>query len=144
MRRRDFIGLVIAGLATPWPAFACEFTTPRKRVNFSAGWLFRRQVHGGGALGSFDRDSKLGAKVEPEFLHVTQVVYPDSAWDQIYLPHTWNAHDGSDEIAGYFRGIGWYRKHFVLAEQLRGKRLFLEFEGVNQVDRKSTRLNSSH
>jgi beta-galactosidase len=133
MRRRDFLGIVVAGLITPWPTWASESPAPRQRKNFNAGWLFRRQAHGGGALGSFDRNSQIGSEVEPEFLQATQDAFPDSAWEQVFLPHTWNAHDGSDEIAGYFRGIGWYRKHFVLGEELRGKRIFLEFEGVNQV-----------
>lgn len=133
MRRRDFIGIVAAGMAAPWPTWASESPTPRHRENFNTGWLFRRQAHGGGALGSFDRNSRLGADVEPEFLQATQTAYSDTTWEQIFLPHTWNAHDGSDEIAGYFRGIGWYRKHFVLGDELRGKRIFLEFEGVNQV-----------
>jgi beta-galactosidase len=133
MRRRDFIGMVVAGLVAPWPVWASEPPAPRRRENFNSEWLFRRQAHGGGALGSFDRNSKLGSEVEPEFLQATQDAFSDSTWEQVFLPHTWNAHDGSDEIAGYFRGIGWYRKHFVLGEELRGKRIFLEFEGVNQV-----------
>jgi beta-galactosidase len=133
MRRRDFIGIVVAGLVAPWPARASESSTPRRRENFNSGWLFRRQAHGGGALGSFDRNSKMGSEIEPEFLQATQDNFSDSTWEPVSLPHTWNAHDGSDEIAGYFRGIGWYRKHFLLGEELRGKRIFLEFEGVNQV-----------
>lgn len=119
MRRRDFIGIVAAGLATPWPMLANESSFARRRENFNSGWLFRRQIHGGGALGSFDRNATLGVEVEPEFLLATEVVYADSTWEQIFLPHTWNAHDGSDEIAGYFRGLGWYRKHFVLGEEFR-------------------------
>jgi len=152
MKRRDFIGIVAVGLAMPWQSWAEPWAaqaysgtsssgpspsppSPRRRENFNSGWLFRRQAHGGGALGSFDRDAKTGSEVEPEFLHATEVDFADSSssWEQIFLPHTWNAHDGSDEIAGYFRGLGWYRKHFVLGEELRGKRIFLEFEGVNQV-----------
>src|SRR5437868_4552998 len=135
MKRREFLGLVAAGMVMPWPALGSSepaaFT--RRRANFGAGWLFRRQAHGGGALGSFDRNSTIGSEVEPEFLHASEASFLDSSWDQINLPHTWNGHDGSDEIAGYFRGLGWYRKHFTLGEQLRGKRIFLEFEGVNQV-----------
>ncbi len=133
MRRRDFIGMVVAGLVVPWPVWASEAPAPRHRENFNSGWLFRRQAHGGGALGSFDRNSTIGSKIELEFLHATENAFADSSWEQIFLPHTWNAQDASDEIAGYFRGIGWYRKHFVLEEDLRGKRIFLEFEGVNQV-----------
>jgi beta-galactosidase len=135
MRRREFIGLVAAGVVCPWPTFGTEATgsSPRRVENFNSGWLFRRQAHGGGALGSFDRNSEIGSEVEPEFIQAPQVAFDDSHWDPIFLPHTWNAHDGSDEVAGYFRGLGWYRKHFVLGEDLRGKRIVLEFEGVNQV-----------
>jgi beta-galactosidase len=133
MKRREFIGLVAAGIVMPWPAWASEPSFTRRRENFNKGWLFRRQAHGGGALGSFDRNSTIGSEVEPAFAHADAVDYSDSDWEQVYLPHTWNANDGSDEIAGYFRGLGWYRKHFVLDEGLRGKRIFLEFEAVNQV-----------
>ena len=117
----------------PWPVLAGETAFTRRRANFNAGWLFRRQARGGGALGSFDRNPTPGAEVESEFLHAQETAFTDSSWEQIFLPHTWNANDGSDEVAGYFRGLGWYRKHFVLGEELRGKRIFLEFEGVNQV-----------
>jgi len=132
MRRRDFLGSVAAAMA-PWRMRAAESRPPRRRTNFNAGWLFRRQAHGGGALGSFDRNSTLGSAIEPAFRQATEAVYDDSAWDPINLPHTWNANDASDDVPGYFRGIGWYRKHFQLSEEFRGKRVFLEFEGVNQV-----------
>ena len=140
MRRRDFMGVAAAGLvaiaapSVPWKLWAADAPgTPRRRDNFNDGWLFHRQAHGGGALGSFDRDPTLGTEVEPKFRAATQIAYDDSDWDSIFLPHTWNAFDGSDDQPGYFRGIGWYRKHFRLGEEVRGKRVFLEFEGVNQV-----------
>ena len=140
MKRREFIGIAAAGFAaiavplTPWQLLASESgDTTRQRENFNEGWLFRRQAHGGGALGSFDRNSILGASVEPAFRDAVQAAYEDSGWDQIFLPHTWNAFDGSDDLPGYFRGIGWYRKHFLVSESRRGKRVCLQFEGVHQV-----------
>ena len=140
MRRRDFMGVAAAGLvaiaapSVPWKLWAADAPgTPRRRDNFNDGWLFHRQAHGGGALGSFDRNPTVGTEVEPKFRTATQTAYDDSDWDSIFLPHTWNAFDGSDDQPGYFRGIGWYRKHFKLSEAERGKRVFLEFEGVNQV-----------
>ena len=33
-----------------------------------------------------------------------------SGWTDVSIPHTWNAKDAEDEIPGYFRGKGWYRK----------------------------------
>jgi hypothetical protein len=106
---------------------------PRWRENFNAGWLFCRQIHGSGDLGSFDRDSSAGATIEPPFRDAYSTDYDDSWWEPIDLLHTWNAHDGCDDIPGYWRGIRWYRKHFQVAEELFGKRVFLEFEGANQV-----------
>src|SRR5262249_27247064 len=37
---------------------------------------------------------------------------PDSAWSKVTVPHTWNVHDGQDGGAIYYRGVGWYRRHF--------------------------------
>lgn len=34
-------------------------------------------------------------------------------WENISLPHTWNAFDGQDGGNDYFRGCGWYRKKIV-------------------------------
>lgn len=59
--------------------------------------------------------------------------FDDHAWSRINLPHTWNAQDAFDEAPGYRRGSGWYRKRLALDPALRGKRLFLYFEGANQV-----------
>lgn len=58
---------------------------------------------------------------------------PDSTWRQVALPHTWNAQDPFDDVDGYRRGVSWYRKHLVVDSTLRGRRLFLYFEGANQV-----------
>jgi beta-galactosidase len=106
---------------------------PRVHENFDKGWLFERQSIGSGELGSFDRDTSAAARIEPRFQNATQVSYDDSTWRRITLPHTWNAYDVMDEWPGYWRGIGWYRKHFKLDPAWRGKRIFLEFEGVNSV-----------
>jgi beta-galactosidase len=113
--------------------FGQEQISPRERWNLNAGWLFKRQDRGTGELGSFDRSTGLAARTEPRFTDASNPAYDDSEWVQVDLPHTWNAHDVSDEKPGYWRGIGWYRKHFQLAGKYSGKRVFLEFEGVNQV-----------
>jgi beta-galactosidase len=114
-------------------AVAQHQDSPRIRQNFNAGWLFHRQSKGTGELGSFDRQNGAAAQVEPRFREAYKIQYDDSWWEPINLPHTWNAHDVSDEKPGYWRGIGWYRKHFKLDSKFQGKRVFLEFEGVNSV-----------
>lgn len=55
-----------------------------------------------------------------------------STWQDISLPHTWNAEDTVDDVAGYRTGVGWYRKEIFLSASVKNKRLFLYFEGVNQ------------
>lgn len=57
----------------------------------------------------------------------------DRMWESVDLPHTWNADPGITETLTYRRGVGWYRRPLVLDRALRGRRLFLHFEGVNQV-----------
>jgi beta-galactosidase len=57
----------------------------------------------------------------------------DASWESVSIPHTWNAHDVVDDVPGYARGIGWYRKELRLDSALAGKRIFLYFEGANQV-----------
>lgn len=56
----------------------------------------------------------------------------DAGWESVTVPHTWNAHDPFDDVPSYRRGTAWYRRTLALDPSLRGRRLFLHFEGVNQ------------
>jgi beta-galactosidase len=130
----QFLIVLFLSSASFQDRLSCEGeASPRERRNMNAGWLFQRQSHGAGELGSFDRRNGLAAQVEPVFAKAPTPEYDDSWWQPVDLPHTWNAHDVADGISGYWRGIGWYRKHFSIDEKYSGKRIFLEFEGVNQV-----------
>ncbi|HYF29578.1 MAG TPA: glycoside hydrolase family 2 TIM barrel-domain containing protein [Chitinophagaceae bacterium] len=61
----------------------------------------------------------------------------DAAWRQLKLPHDWSiegsfskdhpAGTGGGALPG---GIGWYRKTFSMATAQKGKRVFIEFDGV--------------
>lgn len=76
----------------------------RQEVNLNTGWSFR-------------------------FSHEVN----RSAARRVNLPHTWNA---SDALAGepdYKRCLGNYEKSIFIGKELKGKRLFLFFEGVNTV-----------
>ena len=55
-----------------------------------------------------------------------------SGWTDVSIPHTWNAKDAEDEIPGYFRGKGWYRKAVTVEELIAGQRFYICFEGANQ------------
>lgn len=54
------------------------------------------------------------------------------AYEKINLPHTWNKEDVIDDIEGYQRGVGWYRKDISL-ESNGQNNIFLKFEGANAV-----------
>jgi beta-galactosidase len=56
--------------------------------------------------------------------------FDDSSWESIELPHTWNALDGENGGNDYYRGIGWYRKHYTIGSEHLGKRVYLFFESV--------------
>ena len=51
-------------------------------------------------------------------------------WEQVNVPHTWNADDMQKKTNSFYAGVAYYRKHYVFPESLEGKRLFLCFEGV--------------
>lgn len=59
--------------------------------------------------------------------------FDDTDWERITLPHTWNAADALRGEGEYRRGVGWYRRFLRVPRELEGKRLFLRFEGANQV-----------
>ncbi len=54
-----------------------------------------------------------------------------SNWEDVTLPHTWNALDGQDGGDDYYRGIGWYRKTFELPEEYAGKIVYLRIGSAN-------------
>ncbi len=66
-----------------------------------------------------------------------QVKYDDSLWRELDLPHDWSielaydkdspAGDGGGYLDG---GIGWYRKTFKLPMEDKGKKIYIQFDGV--------------
>jgi beta-galactosidase len=59
--------------------------------------------------------------------------FDDGAWTPVTLPHTWNALDGEDGGNDYYRGAGWYRRHYTPPATAAGQRIFLQFDGANIV-----------
>lgn len=52
---------------------------------------------------------------------------------RVELPHTWNATDALVGKTDYKRGIGNYTRSLYVPASLKGRRLFLRFEGANAV-----------
>ena len=64
---------------------------------------------------------------------VRQADYDDSAWQSVGVPHCFNDMDTftNSKNINMYKGTVWYRKHFTIEPELQGKKLFLEFQGVN-------------
>ena len=70
--------------------------------------------------------------------------FNDSRWPVISIPHTWNSYMTTRVVRPFTRspaeigetfwwtGWGWYRKHFSISSDLSGRKVFLEFEGVQK------------
>ncbi len=70
--------------------------------------------------------------------------FDDSSWQAIALPHTWFTYETTSDIhpfiysaaerddAYWWNGWGWYRKHIRFGNELRGKRISVEFEAVQK------------
>lgn len=57
--------------------------------------------------------------------------YSDKDWKKITLPHAWNEDEAFKvNIKDMTDSICWYRKHFKLPSTAKGKKVFIEFEGV--------------
>ena len=55
------------------------------------------------------------------------------SWEQLDLPHTWNAIDGHDGSGSYYRGRCWYAKTFSTPRQpLAGGRVYVEIPAAGQ------------
>ena len=58
---------------------------------------------------------------------------PDTKWEKVSIPHSWNVTDVTDDEPGYYRGIGWYKKTTYVPASWNNKSVYLYFEGANQV-----------
>ncbi len=87
----------------------------RETLDFDAEWRFLKADAPGAEQPGFDA----------------------GAWRPLDVPHDWSIEGPFAETnptggAGAFLpgGVGWYRKNFSLAENLSGRRIFVEFDGV--------------
>ena len=63
----------------------------------------------------------------------TSKISPQNKWTSVSIPHTWNADDVNDEVPGYYRGEGWYKKTIYIPVSWKEKDIYLYFEGIGQV-----------
>jgi beta-galactosidase len=84
---------------------------PRTAVTINEAWSFTKDVYQPG-----------NASANPQV-----------SWQPVHLPHTWNVADVMDDEPGYYRGPGWYKKTLAVNASWKNKKVFLFFEGANQV-----------
>lgn len=59
--------------------------------------------------------------------------FDDASWKSVTLPSAWNEDEAfRKDIRELSTGIAWYRKKFKLPSSAKGKKVFLEFEGIRQ------------
>src|SRR2546430_13528944 len=106
---------LVAGfvMLVPLPAHAATYRPPssRQRVDLNASWRFVRTDVPGAQAPGFD----------------------DSAWTPVTVPHTWNARDGEDGGNNYYRGVGWYRRHYTPPATPSRKKTWLDLSGADTV-----------
>lgn len=56
--------------------------------------------------------------------------YDDSCWEVVAVPHGLEYLPVEASGCANYQGVAWYRKHFTPSEELKGKQLFLHFEGI--------------
>ena len=103
------ISIVLAAAGSP-PGRAAIVDSPRQEVTLTAGWRFHK-----------------GAAEQ-----ASAVAFDDAGWATVTLPHTWNAQDGQDGGGDYYRGDGWYRRHFRVEGSWAGRQVYLQFDGANR------------
>ncbi|MEQ2457555.1 sugar-binding domain-containing protein, partial [Flavonifractor hominis] len=104
--------------------------TQRTVIDFSQGWKFQMQQ---------DMPTKPEAGQVP-------TVDGNGEWDDVSIPHCWNADDGANGGNDYVKGIGWYIKTFtdeeVSALLQGGKHIYLDVGAACKIS--ETYVNGQH
>jgi len=102
--------LMIALLIVAFQTDAAK-TAERMKYNFNPGW----KILVGDPSGAEETDSD------------------DSKWQSVTLPHAWNKDEAFKvDIHHLSTCIAWYINHFKVPAAHKGKKIFLEFEGIRQ------------
>ncbi|MBO5546484.1 MAG: beta-galactosidase, partial [Bacteroidales bacterium] len=104
MRPKYLLSLFVLGLLT-------LSAGARQKYNFNSDWLLK--------VGDFPAAQKPG--------------FNDRSWQKVTLPHAFNEDEAFRlDIHALTDTVMWYRKHFVLPKDTKGKKVFIEFEGARQ------------
>jgi beta-galactosidase len=108
MRIKVCIALVLAVLFDADNAFSQEFLGYRDSFNITNWKFYKGDIH----------SAESGDKIS------------EQGWEDVTIPHTWNAKDVLTEGDHCYQGVGWYRGSFDLPKEQKSRRYFIRFEGV--------------
>ncbi len=96
------------------PAAHATADSPRHEMLLDRGWRSVAEDDGGKKYDGFERPG-----------------FADADWTVVDVPHNWDDYGGEHRLVhGNRHGTAWYRRNFALAEEERGRRVLLYFEGV--------------
>ena len=58
------------------------------------------------------------------------VRFDDTSWQVVSVPHTVELMPAEASGCRNYQGVAWYRKHFVIPQDMKGKEVLLHFEGA--------------
>lgn len=126
MKRISFLTLLMIAITICISESLMAQESPRSRESFNQGWKFIKYFNAS--------DEAVMTGKEPENLQLPSV--NDNNWRSLDLPHDW-AIEGpfSDTLENNtgllpWKGIGWYRKHFTISDNDKGKRIYVDFDGA--------------
>ena len=95
---------------------------------------------------SFDNDWRF---LKGDAADAEKMDFDDSSWRKVNVPHDWSIEGPFDEknltgAGGGFlpSGISWYRKHFAVSDKDKGRRFYIEFDGV--MEKNDVWINGVH
>jgi beta-galactosidase len=113
MLKFQIIGLIFVSALCNTVCIAAVGTEPASRVeyNFNSAWKV----------------------IADDPAKAYEIKFDDALWKMVTLPHAWNEEEAfKKDIKDLSTGIAWYRKQFNLPSSQKGKKVFLEFEGIRQ------------
>lgn len=110
---KNFKWIVLAGISIGILSCSTNKNKYVEKQNFNQDWNFKLL-----------NDSEIDSAYFQKNTNVNN-------WEKVQLPHTPRL---EPEIVNHqWQGISWYRKNFNLTDQLKGKRLFVKFEGAMNI-----------
>jgi hypothetical protein len=105
------LGFILIAFPVIIKMYAQDFMQYRDHFTLDKWRFYKGEIHSAESAGNID----------------------ETGWQEVTVPHTWNAQDVLTDGPRYYQGIGWYRTTFNLTRNDKSNRYFIRFEGVSLV-----------